>query len=192
MRLLLGFLLTLLVAAAIGLGTTWIAVTQGAAYGGITIGAWTAWPKVGTPEIDPYARAMIARSGELPIGSGDGVAFSARADDTGRPLDGRCEITVAGMTPQARYWTITLYDLAGHLVANSIQRYGFNSQEIVRRADGVFEVTASPRARPGNWLPTGAIERYVLVLRLYDTPVGVATRTGRDAPMPSITRGQCQ
>jgi hypothetical protein len=192
MRLLLGFLLTLAVAAAIGLGTTWIAVTQGAASGGITIGAWTAWPKVGTPEIDPYARAMIARSGELPIGSGDGVAFSARADDTGRPLDGRCEVAVAGITPQARYWTLTLYDLAGRLVANSIQRYGFTSQEIVRRADGIFEVTASPRARPGNWLPTGAIERYVLVLRLYDTPVGVATRTGRDAPMPSITGGQCQ
>jgi hypothetical protein len=192
MRLLLGFLLTLAVAATIGLGTTWIAVTQGAAYGGITIGAWTAWPKVGTPEIDPYARAMIARSGELPIGSGDGVAFSARADDAARPLDGRCEVAIAGITPQARYWTITLYDLAGRLVANSIARYGFTSQEIVRRADGVFEVTASPRARPGNWLPTAAIERYVLVLRLYDTPVGVATRTGRDAPMPSIVRGQCQ
>jgi hypothetical protein len=192
MQLVFGLFLTLALAAAIGLGTTWVAVTQGAAYGGITIGAWTAWPKVGTADIDPYARAMIARSGELPIGSGDGLAFYARGDDNGQPLDGRCEVAISGITPQARYWTITLYDSAGNLVANSMQRYGFTSQEIVRRADGAFEIMASPRARPGNWLPTGAVERYVLVVRLYDTPVGVGTRTGRDAPMPSITQRKCE
>jgi hypothetical protein len=72
-----------------------------------------------------------------------------------------------------------------------MQRYGFTSQEIVRQADGAFEMIASPRARPGNWLPTGAVERYVLVLRLYDTPVGVGTRTGHDAPMPSIVERKC-
>jgi len=73
-----------------------------------------------------------------------------------------------------------------------VQRYGFTSQEIIRRADGTFEITVGPRARPGNWLPSGGIERYVLVLRLYDTPIGVATRTGREAPMPSITQGACR
>ena len=86
---------------------------------------------------------------------------------------------------------MTLYDPEGRLVANSVQRQGFTSQEIVRRPDGSFEITAGPRARPGNWLPTGGVERYVLVLRLYDTPIGVATRTGRDAPMPSITQRVC-
>jgi len=190
-RLLFGTLLALAVAAAIGLGATWLAITQGTAYGGVTIGAWTAWPKVGTAGIDPYARAMIARSGELPVGSGDGVAFSARTDDAGKPLDGRCDVALAGITPQARYWTITLYDPEGRLVPNSVQRQGFTSQEIIRRADGTFEITASPRARPGNWLPTGGIERYALMLRLYDTPVGVATRTQRDAPMPAIATAGC-
>jgi hypothetical protein len=190
-RFLFGSIFTLALAAAIGLGATWMAVTQGTAFGGVTLGAWTAWPKVGTPGIDPYARTMIARSGELPIGSGDGVAFYARADDTGRLLDGRCDVVLNGITPQARYWTITLYDPEGRLVANSVQRQGFTSQEIIRRADGSFEIVAAPRARPGNWLPTGAIERYVLVLRLYDTPVGVATRTQKDAPMPDIATVGC-
>jgi hypothetical protein len=40
-------------------------------------------------------------------------------------------------------------------------------------------------------LPTGGIERYALMLRLYDTPVGVATRTKRDAPMPAIATVGC-
>jgi hypothetical protein len=190
-RLLFGTLFALTIAAAIGLGATWFAITQGTAYGGVTIGAWTAWPKVGTAGIDPYARAMIARSGELPVGSGDGVAFYARTDDAGRPLDGRCDVVLSGITPQARYWTVTLYDLEGRLVANSVQRQGFTSQEIIRRADGTFEITIGPRARPGNWLPSGGIERYLLTLRLYDTPIGMATRTGREAPMPSIAQKAC-
>jgi len=101
-------------------------------------------------------------------------------------------VVLSGTTPQARYWTVTLYDPQGSLVANSVQRYGFTSQEIIRDQDGTFELTVGPRARPGNWLPTGAIERYVLVLRLYDTPIGVATRSGRDAPMPAIAQRGCR
>jgi hypothetical protein len=191
-RLLFGTLFALTTAAAVGLGATWIALTHGTAYGGVTIGAWTAWPKNGTAGIDPYARAMISRSGELPVGSGDGVSFHARTDDAGQALDGRCDVILSGITPPARFWTLTLYDPEGQLVANSMRRHGFTSQEIVRKADGQFDVTIAPRARPGNWLPTGGIDKYQLVLRLYDTPVGMATRSGREAPMPSISRRGCQ
>ena len=191
MRLLLGFLFTFLVAAAAGLGLTQLALTRGTSFGAITIGAWTAWPKSGTSEIDPYARATIARSGELPIGSGDGVAFFATSDETGRGLDGRCVATVSGTTPAARFWTLTMYDPDGRLVANAANRWGFTSQEIAREADGNFAVTISPRARPGNWIPSGGIDRYVLVMRLYDTPVGVATRTAKDAPMPALKISDC-
>jgi hypothetical protein len=180
----------LTVAAFVGLGGTWMALTQDQAYGGVSVGAWTAWPRHGTTGIDPYARAMVARSGELPIGSGDGVAFQARHDDGGVPLDGRCDVAISGMTPQARYWTITLYDPDGRLVGNTAGRHGFTSHEIVRQSDGSFTLTVGPRARSGNWLPTGAIESYLLVLRLYDTPIGVATR-GRDIQMPTIKRGRC-
>ncbi len=192
MRLLFGATFALTLAAAVGLGTTWVALTRGTAYGGITIGAWTAWPKNGTTGIDPYARAVVARTGELPVGSGDGVAFYAWTDDAGEALDGRCDVLVSGITPQARFWTLTLYDPGGHLVANSIHRQGFTSQEILRKADGAFDIAVGPRARPGNWLPTGGIDRYQLVLRLYDTPIGMATRTGAEAPMPMIARRACQ
>ena len=191
MRLIFISLIALIVATAVGLGATWMTSTRGISFGAITIGAWTAWPRTGTADIDPYARAAIARSGELPIGSGDGVAFIARTDDNGRQLDGRCDITVSGITPAARFWTLTLYDARGNLVSNSLQRYGFTSQEIVRTADGSFDIRIAPRSRSGNWLPTGGLDRYLLVVRLYDTPVGAATRSQRDAPMPAITTVAC-
>lgn len=192
MRLLLGWFLTFLVAAVAGLGATWLALSQEVTFGAVTIGAWTAHPRTGTAAIDPYARALIARTGRLPVGSGDGVAFLARTDDDGRKLDGRCEVHISGITPPARFWTLTLYDPDGRLVSNLANRFGFTSQEIVRRADGSFEIIVSPRVHPGNWLPTAGTERYVLVLRLYDTPVGASTRPGRESPMPAITRGECR
>jgi hypothetical protein len=189
-RLLFGSIVAFLIATVVGLGSTYLALSRGAAFGALRIGAWTAWPKTGTADADPYARANIARSGQLPIGLGDGVSFSAQADDNGRFFDGRCDVVLSGATPTARFWTLTLYNAGGQLVANSVNRYGFTSQEILRLADGTFEIVVAPRANPGNWLPTGGIERYLLVLRLYDTAVGVATRAGREVPMPVIqTRG---
>ncbi|MBV9531352.1 MAG: DUF1214 domain-containing protein [Bradyrhizobium sp.] len=191
MRLIFATLLALCIAAAVGVGVTWLTTTRGTELGTLTIGAWTARPRTGTADVDPYSRATITRNGELPVGTGDGVAFTATTDDRKKTLDGRCDVVVSGVTPAARFWTLTLYDSNGHLVANSLQRYGFTSQEIVRSADGTFEIRIASRSRAGNWLPTGGIERYALMLRLYDTAVGVATRTQRDAPMPAIATVGC-
>jgi hypothetical protein len=190
-RLFLGSCFTLILAAAVGLGATWLTLTHGVAFGALTIGAWTAWPKSGSVDIDPYARATIARTGELPVGVGDGVAFYARTDDAGNALDGRCTFVVGGMTPAARYWTLTLYDTQGRLVANTIDRHGFTSAEILREAGGRFAINVGPRARSGNWLPSGGIEQFVLAWRLYDTPIGVASLSMKDGPMPAITRKSC-
>jgi hypothetical protein len=190
-RLLIGLLLTFAVAASVGLGTTLLALQDGTPFGAFKVGAWTAWPRTGTADIDPYARALIARSGELPMGAGDGIAFVATKDDSGAALDGRCDVAVTGTTPQARFWTLTLYNQEGKLVGNSLNRHGYSSQEIVRKPDGTLDISVAPRARAGNWLPTGGVERYVLVMRLYDSPVSVASRTGRETPMPSITVRSC-
>jgi hypothetical protein len=190
-RLLFGTLFGLAVAAIVGLGLTYFALTRGGAFGGLSIESWTAWPKTGTVDADPYARASIARNGRLPTALGDGVSFTVQSDDNGKALDGRCNVVLSGITPTARFWTLTLYNPDGGLVANSVNRYGFTSQEIVRRADGNFDIVVSPRANPGNWLPTGGVERYQLLLRLYDTAVGVSTKAGREVPMPAVTTRGC-
>jgi hypothetical protein len=191
LRLLFGTLFTLVTAAIVGLGATYLALSHDTSFGSLTIGSWTAFPKTGTVDADPYARALLARTGRLPMALGDGVAFIARTDNRGRPLDGRCNVVLSGVTPAARFWTLTLYAINGELAPNSVHRHGFTSQEIVRRADGSFSVVVAPRAQPGNWLPTGGIERYILALRFYDTSVGVATKEGREIPMPAIATRSC-
>ena len=80
---------------------------------------------------------------------GDGVAFYAHTDDTGQKFDGRCTFSISGMTPPARYWTLTLYDPEGRLVANTIDRHGFTSDEIVRDNDGRFSHHGGAAGAPG-------------------------------------------
>lgn len=191
MRLLIGTLFVLLIAASVGLGSTFYALDRGAAFGALRIGSWVSFPKTGTADADPYARASIARSGQLPVALGDGVLFVAKTDDAGRALDGRCSVVLSGITPAARFWTLTLYSPEGELVPNALNRHGFTSEEIVRRADGSFILNVDPRAAPGNWLPTGGVENYQLILRFYDTSVGVATKAGREVPMPAISTETC-
>ena len=189
MRLLLGLLFALTVAALVGLGATWLALSRGTAFGAVAIGAWTAWPKSGTRDIDPYSRAAIARSGELPVGSGDGVAFVARTDDDGTPLDGRCDVRISGTTPQARFWTLTLVRPAGPPDRQRHRPPGLHQpgDRAPRRRQLRHHGGAARRGPATGCRPT-ASTRYILVLRLYDSPVGVATRAAREAPMPSVVQ----
>lgn len=185
------FLLTLVIGAALGLGLTWVTTVNGYGPGLIRSGPWEAWPKAGTEEADPYARAALARAGELPLELADGLAFVTSTDSKGAALDGRCDIRLSGGIPQARFWTLTVTDARGRLIDNAALRSGFTSTEVVWNRDGTLDIALGPRARAGNWLPTGGRERIVLTLRLYDTPVGLASRTSDAPEMPLLVTERC-
>ena len=183
----------MILAAVVGLGATWLTLTRGVAFGALT-----------HRRVDRLAEERIGRHrplrardrspapAQLPVGTGDGVAFYARSDDAGNAFDGRCTFLISGVDAGGALLDASRSTMPeGRLVANTIDRHGFTSAEIVREADGRFAISVAPRARPGNWLPTGGIEQFVLVWRLYDTPIGVATRTTKEGPMPAIVRKGC-
>lgn len=167
-----------------GLGITWLTSTTRNGFGAIKIGAWTAWPKSGTVEADPYSRSIFARAGELPLGFADGISFTAISDDGGANLDGRCDTHIGGSLPAARFWTLTVYDLQGRLIGGG--RHGFTSAEVLRASDADAEIVLAPRARSGNWIPTGNRERIMVMLRLYDAPLGIGGRSFDKLELPSI------
>lgn len=183
-------LLAFAIGTASGLGLTWTMSGRENGFGAVQFGAWSAWPRSGTSDADPYARAVFARSGELPLGSAEGIAFVATHDDQGRPLDGRCVTRIVGRLLPARYWTLTVYDTRGRLIENTAIRYGLTSAEVFYQSGGQAEIWLSPRAHSGNWVPTGENERIVVVFRLYDTPAGVTAR-GEGAEMPRIVQERC-
>ncbi len=191
MRLLFDIVIALVLALTIGISTAWYAIEHGFIFGAVTAGAWTAWPTAGSANADPYSLATLARTGEVPLGAGEGIAFTAEDDSAGEPLSGRCTYEVAGQTPAARLWTLTAYDSEGRLMVNAARRSGFHSREIVRQTDGSFVIIISPEVAPGNWLPVSRTDHFRLVLRLYDTPLTTGSRIA-DLTMPDIREVRCR
>ncbi len=191
MRFLIDLAIAIVIAAVVGIGSAWLAIDQGRLFGAVKVGAWTAWPQEGGPDADPYALAMLARTGEVPLGAGEGLSFYADRDADGAPLSGNCIYDIVGETPAARLWTLTAYDATGRLMVNVARRSGFHSREMVREPDGTFDIRASARVEPGNWLPVGAVARFKLVLRLYDTPLTTGSQIA-DLVMPAILKAGCR
>jgi hypothetical protein len=156
----------------------------------ITLGAWQAWPNSGTADADPYSRARQARIGEIPLGSGEGLMLLAQTDDSGAPLLATCNYRVAGQTPPARLWTIALEDLNGEIVQGPNGTAAMSSDTLLRTADGSFEIALSEQPQTGNWISAHDVDRFRVVIRLYDT----TARTGTELTtlfMPRIIRDQC-
>lgn len=188
---LLKLIATLIVGGALGLATTWASVWRGVAFGAVSVGPWIAYPRAGARERDPYAAAALARSGEIPLDLAEGLAFHARIDSDGAPLIGGCVYRLKGPAPPARFWTLAAVDAQGFLIDNPAGRHGFTSTEILRAEDGGFEIVIAPRARAGVWLPGPAQGEFMLVMRLYDTPVAATAGGLTAANVPSIRREAC-
>ena len=153
-------------------------------------GPWEIRVSESSGSADPYARAERARSGAIPLASGEGFTLSARIDSEGRPLDGHCSYRVAGATPAARFWSVTLFDEAGRLVPNEARRQSFTSTELTRDDKGRYAIEIAPGVRPGDWLPSPSDGGFMLLLRLYDTPVGAGASVTREQ-VPAISRLDC-
>ena len=182
----------LLAGTALGLAATNYLLSAGVSFDEVKAGPWTRWPKSGAMDIDPYAHAMLARSGRLPLGTAEGLSFFAWSDSAGERLRARCNYVVKGPVPPTRYWTLSLYTPTGALVDNAAKRFAFTSAEILRAADGSFEINVSRQARPGNWLPIGNVPAFALVLRLYDTLFDFGMAKVEAKALPQIVKGHCE
>ena len=99
----------------------------------------------------------------------------AHTDADGDPFRGTNNYVLRfppGELPPARYWRITMYDLAGFFVSNPIDRFGIGNmaERLQPDADGGLTVLVQhdpPGAdREVNWLPAPA-EGFFLVMRMY-------------------------
>lgn len=187
-------LIKIVVAVLLGVlvGLLYTIQTLNKASGGVAAGAWHSALTDGASNIDPYTLAAVERASLLPLGTTEGLTFTASADNQGVRFDPACDYVVAGPMPPARYWTLSLLTPEGFPVADPAERYGFTSSEVLRDADKPVSITVSPKARSGNWLPTGDRRNYVLMLRLYDTSLSTAGTVIDSASMPSIKKSSCR
>ena len=192
-RLALGALCALALAAALGLGATWWTVTNGLPASGLVIGVWKAEPDAGTLAADPYEIASTTRVGEAPLAYGDGLAFTAAADDEGRPLDASCDYELEGELPTARLWTLATFAPSGKRLAPDAPASDvvFTSAAASRIVGVKPKISLSRRARPGNWIPIAGDGGFVLRLSLYETVIGTPLERANPSALFRIRRVAC-
>ncbi len=191
MRLILELFLAAAIAVMTGLGSAYYAVEHGHLVDSVWIGDWVASPNAGTPEADPYSAAAFAKTGEVAIGGGEGLAFVAERDSNGSALIGNCDYIIVGMTPPARLWTLTVLDGNWRSAAHRDGLQGFHSKNVLRGETGRFSIVLSKAAQSGNWLPLRTVDRLRIVLRLYDTPLTSGSSL-IELSMPKISKGVCR
>ncbi len=184
-------LAVLLIGAVVGLGSTYWAVSTGWQPGLVQIGPWAAsGTRLGGA--DPYALALVARTGDVPLGAGEGVLFIAETDQSGRPLSGACTYAVTGQIPAGRAWTLTLSGRDHRLVDNPSKRHAITSAGALRPVAGPPVIAIASEPQPGNWLPAPSGQPFELALRIYDSPVANAIGSLRPDALPAIQRLACR
>jgi hypothetical protein len=177
----------------LGLGTSWYMIDVGTPLTTERQGPWVGWASAGRADAAPDTRAQFARRGTLPLTAEMTLTFVAYTDSEGRRLHSSCDYSVEGREPGTSWWSLTVFDDRGELIANPAQRYAFTSQSIALRPDGSFAVALARDARPGNWLPTGGAGRLALVFTTLDPSAPLLAKPAEDQrPLPEIRRVQCR
>ena len=185
----LATLLAVALAVAGGAWSLWQVLENPQDTAALAVGAWTAFPEIGSPNADPYSKARTSREGILALGSAEGVAFSATADSEGTALRAECSYRIEGAVPASRFWTLVA--AVEQPAANNPTRLpALNSLSLLRRSDNNFAVTVSTRPAPGNWLEIAGMGPMSLLLTVYDSNIAAGS-TLTDITMPTIQRLAC-
>ncbi|MFC3710966.1 DUF1214 domain-containing protein [Sphingoaurantiacus capsulatus] len=182
--------LAVVVGLVVGVGSAAYAVRSGAFGSGQQIGPWRTGTDYGTAEASARTRAIVALSGLLALPAREARYYTAVADDAGAPLDGNCSYTVSGGELPGRWWSLTLYDGEGYLVANDANRFSVASAALAPAERKGWTIKVSPTRTDGHWLPSGGAERFQLTLRTYRPADEGRSSPPRDA-LPRIAKGDC-
>jgi hypothetical protein len=174
---------------ALGIGTAWLSLGEEPPFGAVEVGPWKTWPRLGSIEVDPYSRAILARAPHLPLAAGEGLTFMAQRDSEGRALVATCRYRLSGSTLPSRGWTITVLDAGGRRPAGPART--ISDADIFGEEGQPVSLVASTRIAAGPWLPLPQGGRFGLALRFYDTPLSAnAAQLAQDA-LPRIDRLGC-
>ena len=186
-------LIALTLAIAFG-GGAWSAswmlkATSG--FGAITLGSWSAYPDLQTASADPFAKAHRAGDGRILLGRAEGLVFTARNDETGSSLSGRCAYEISGSTPPARFWTLQVGGPDGEPLETPPRvPASLTSWTTLRQTDGTFSIRVGALPSPGNWIWLDKRGDVTFVLTLIDTPTA-ASASMVDLDMPKISQIGC-
>lgn len=186
------YLLLPLVGVISGFAWAVSTVNSGELGSGERIGAWETGRDFGTADQSARTRAIVARRGLLALPASEARYYTASVDDSGDALVANCAYRLTGGRLTSQFWTITLYDPAGYLVANDAHLYSVSSAAMSSDEQGRWTILVSTNPQPGRWLPTGGgTGQFALTLRAY-LPADGGRGNFTAAELPQIRKEACQ
>jgi hypothetical protein len=134
---------------------------------------WTVWrDSIGNYGSNYAVRAGVAMAGLGALQPSEAVYPTTQVDHNGQALVGsnRYRIHFDTAPPAQAFWSLTLYDTDGFLVANPINRYTLGDRDSLQfNPDGSLDILIQhqqPDSDSTNWLPAPEQE-FSLTLRIY-------------------------
>lgn len=195
MRRTLIYILAIAAGCALGLATAagMAGLWPGAsplAFGDVEVDGWRSDFAIGSAAADRYTRARVARHGLLALAKSEAVYFTLATDDDGQPLREACTYRLTGGTMPSGWWSVTLYDAASMLPANTDGALSFDAG---RAGEGLWQAVIAPR-RPADaehWISSRKAGEFDLTLRLYMPDPGLLADPQVTLEPPRIERIDC-
>ena len=154
------------------------------------VNGWSSIRQCGRPGNGILVRAACAKA--LPVVNvfEEAAYWTAAADGSGQTLTGKHDYVLhfpPGQLPLTdAFWSLTLTDVVGYMVANPINRSSFDDRSnLANNADGSIDIylqQRTPAGREQNWLPTPS-GRFKLMLRAYLPGEAILNGTYRVPPV---------
>ncbi len=190
------YLAAVVAGIALGLGSAlWMAGLwppgRNMAFGDVDVRGWRSDFAIGSKAADPYTRARVARHGLLALAKSEAVYLTRTVDDAGEPLREACTYRLSGGAMPAAWWSVTLYDAASMLPANTD---GALSIDAERAGKGAWSAMIAPQRPAGGeaWISSRGAGRFDLTLRLYIPEARLLADPNAALTPPRIARLACE
>ena len=179
---------------AIGMISAWYVLENGSPLTTTTSNSWQLWVHDGDVGADPYTLAHMSRSGRLPITSSNALYFVATLDAEGEKIAADCDYVLSGKPLDSDWWSMALYTKDGRSIKNASERSFVNSSNLLRLANGGYEINLAKNARQGNWIEISGEEELTLILRMYGIHAtkDAQRNTSIEQNLPTIRRLECR
>ncbi len=140
-----------------------------------TVNGWSTTVKAGQPGNGILLRAACAKILPAVNVVEEAAYWTTTRDSAGQRLNGQrayvLHFPAGHLPPNDAFWSLTMTDVVGYMVRNSIDRYSVGSRSsLVPNADGSVDIyiqrTAPAAGHDANWLPAPA-GNFKLMLRAY-------------------------
>jgi hypothetical protein len=187
------YLLVVMVALALGVGSALLGVGLVTEKDLIRNGAWYTGLTYGSEQAGMYTRAAIAIEALFALNKSEVIYYMADTDDAGQLLRSSCDYRIEGtnLDPYSSWWSITVYGGDNFLIPNEQNRYSYTNKNIEYDEDGNFTIFLSSTPKTGNWLPTGNQKKITLFLRIYNPAPAVYDNLDT-IELPHIITEECK